>query len=55
MGRAYPLPRPPYPGRDCCAFAIWSVRAADAELILGVTGDSDEAVGAVQFMFAAAR
>jgi hypothetical protein len=39
--------------RECCAFATWSVRAADGELVLEVSGDSPEAVTAVQGMFAA--
>jgi hypothetical protein len=39
--------------RECCAFATWSVRAADGELVLEVSGDSPEAVIAVQGMFAA--
>jgi hypothetical protein len=38
--------------RECCAFATWSVRAADGELVLEVSGDSPEAITAVQAMFA---
>lgn len=41
--------------RECCAFATWSVRAADDELVLEVSGDSPEAVTAVQGMFAGLR
>jgi hypothetical protein len=39
--------------RECCAFATWSVRADAGELVLEVSGDSPEAVTAVQGMFAA--
>lgn len=39
--------------RECCAFATWSVRADGGELVLEVSGDSPEAVTAVQGMFAA--
>lgn len=37
--------------RDCCAFARWSVHARGAQLVLDVTGDSEEGVAAVQAMF----
>jgi hypothetical protein len=39
--------------RECCAFATWSVYSADGELVLEVSGDSPEAITAVQGMFAA--
>jgi hypothetical protein len=39
--------------RDCCAFATWSVRADGGEITLEVSGDGDEAVTAIQSMFAA--
>ena len=39
--------------RDCCAFATWSVRVDSTEIILEVSGDGDEAVTAIQSMFAA--
>jgi hypothetical protein len=38
--------------RECCAFATWSVRADGGGLVLEVSGDSPEAVTAVQGMFA---
>jgi hypothetical protein len=41
--------------RECCAFATWSVRAGDTELTLEISGDSEEAVAAVQSMFATLR
>jgi hypothetical protein len=41
--------------RDCCEFATWSVRAHGSELTLEVSGDSEEAVTAVQSMFTALR
>jgi hypothetical protein len=41
--------------RECCAFATWSTRAEDGELTLEISGDSEEAVAAVQSMFAALR
>jgi hypothetical protein len=37
--------------RDCCAFADWTVSAADGRAVLEVTGTSDEAIAAVQAMF----
>ena len=39
--------------RDCCAFARWSVTAADRRLTLEVSGDSEEAVAAAQALFPA--
>jgi hypothetical protein len=39
--------------RDCCAFATWSVRQAGGQVVLEVSGDSDEAAAAVRSMFAA--
>ena len=39
--------------RDCCAFATWSVRADGSEITLEISGDGDEAVTAIQSMFAA--
>ena len=39
--------------RDCCAFATWSVRADDGEILLEVSGDGESAVTAIQSMFAA--
>jgi hypothetical protein len=39
--------------RDCCAFATWSLRADGSEITLEVSGDGDEAVSAIQSMFAA--
>jgi hypothetical protein len=41
--------------RDCCAFATWSVGTASGQLTLDVTARSEEAVTAVQAMFAALR
>jgi len=37
--------------RECCGFAAWSVRPGGGQLILEVTGDSREAVTAIQAMF----
>jgi hypothetical protein len=37
--------------RDCCGFATWSVRASSGQLTLEVSGDSEEAVTAVQSLF----
>ena len=37
--------------RECCAFADWSVRSEDGEVVLEVRGESDEAIAAVQGMF----
>jgi hypothetical protein len=37
--------------RECCAFAAWSVRPSGGQLILEVTGDSQEAATAIQAMF----
>ncbi len=41
--------------RECCAFATWSVRAEGGEVTLEVSGEGQEAVTAVQSMFAALR
>jgi hypothetical protein len=41
--------------RVCCTFATWSVSRADGHVVLEVSGDSEEAVAAVQAMFAAFR
>jgi hypothetical protein len=37
--------------RECCGFATWSVRASGGQLTLEVSGDSEEAVTAVQSLF----
>jgi hypothetical protein len=39
--------------RDCCAFAVWSLDESGSEFTLDVTGDGDQAVGAVQSLFPA--
>jgi hypothetical protein len=36
--------------RECCAFADWLVRHSDGKLVLEITGDSVEAIAAVQAM-----
>jgi hypothetical protein len=36
--------------RECCAFADWSVRAGGEQVVLDVSGDSDEAIAAVHGM-----
>jgi hypothetical protein len=41
--------------RECCAFAEWAVAAEDGIAVLEVTGDSPEAVVAVQAMFGPLR
>jgi hypothetical protein len=41
--------------RECCAFADWSVRSDDGEVVLDVRGESDEAIAAVQGMFRGLR
>jgi hypothetical protein len=38
--------------RDCCGFATWSVRTSGGQVTLEVSADSEEAVTAVQSMFA---
>jgi len=37
--------------RVCCAFADWTVTAADGQVVLDVEGDGAEAVAAVRAMF----
>ena len=37
--------------RECCAFATWTIAAADGRLLLDVAGKNDSAVPAVQEMF----
>jgi hypothetical protein len=37
--------------RDCCAFADWSVRVRGEEVVLDITGASEEGIAAVQAMF----
>jgi hypothetical protein len=39
--------------RECCAFATWFVRQDGGEVVLEVSGDSEEAAGAVRSMFSA--
>jgi hypothetical protein len=41
--------------RDCCAFATWSVSRADGQVVLDVSGDSEQAAAAVQAMLAGFR
>ena len=41
--------------RECCAFAEWAVAAEDGIAVLEVTGDSPEAIDAVQAMFGPLR
>jgi hypothetical protein len=41
--------------RECCAFAAWSVRSEDGQVVLDVRGESDLAIAAVQEMFRAHR
>jgi hypothetical protein len=38
---------------DCCAFATWTVREHNGQVLVDVTGDSPEAITAVHDMFAA--
>jgi hypothetical protein len=38
--------------RDCCAFADWAVVRTGDHVVLNVTADADDAVPAVQGMFA---
>ena len=37
--------------RECCGFATWSVQRRGGELVLAVSGDSEEGIAAVQEMF----
>jgi hypothetical protein len=37
--------------RDCCAFATWSVAEAGDQVVLEVSAQGEEGVGAVQAMF----
>jgi hypothetical protein len=37
--------------RECCAFADWSVRSSDGQVVLDIRGESDVAIAAVQEMF----
>ena len=37
--------------RSCCGFADWSISSDSEQVVLEVTGDSDEAIAAVQAMF----
>jgi hypothetical protein len=41
--------------RECCAFAAWTVSAADGSVVLEISGDSAEAIAAVQSMFGSLR
>src|SRR6266699_2327987 len=41
--------------RGCCAFADWSVTATSVQILLDVSGSSEEAVAAVQAMFGRLR
>ncbi|HET7855335.1 MAG TPA: hypothetical protein VFL41_02650 [Gaiellaceae bacterium] len=41
--------------RVCCAFADWSLSGDSDRLVLEVTGNTDEAVAAVQAMFGTMR
>jgi hypothetical protein len=41
--------------RECCAFADWTVSAADGSVVLEVSGASDEAIAAVQNIFGSLR
>jgi hypothetical protein len=41
--------------RECCAFADWTVGAADGRVVLEVSGASEEAIAAVQGMFGSLR
>lgn len=36
---------------ECCAFARWTVGADDGSVVLGVSGDSAEAIAALHAMF----
>jgi hypothetical protein len=38
--------------RDCCAFATWTVSRADGQVLLDVSGDSEQAAAAVRAMLA---
>lgn len=37
--------------RECCAFADWNLSVSDGQIVLEVTGRSDEGIAAVQAMF----
>jgi hypothetical protein len=37
--------------QECCDFAEWAVSADDGEVVLNVSGSTDEGVAAVQAMF----
>lgn len=39
--------------RDCCAFATWTLRPSDTEVVLDVSAIADDAIEATQAMFAA--
>jgi hypothetical protein len=39
----------------CCAFAHWSIRASSQHVVLTISGDSPEAVAAIQGMFGGLR
>jgi hypothetical protein len=41
--------------RECCGFADWSVSEPGANVVLEVSGSSDEAIVAVQAMFGSLR
>lgn len=41
--------------RECCAFAAWSVRASVDQLTIEISGESEEAVTAVQALFSGLR
>jgi hypothetical protein len=41
--------------RECCAFADWTVSAADGSVMLEVSGASEEAIAAVQAMLGSMR
>lgn len=51
-GAAGELREPVALERECCAFATWSVRHGGGQVILEVSGDSEEAAAAVRSMFA---
>jgi hypothetical protein len=41
--------------RECCAFAAWSVRTSVDQLTVEISGESEEAVTAVQALFSGLR
>jgi hypothetical protein len=41
--------------RSCCSFADWSIHPNDNQLVLDISAQGDEAIAAVQGMFAALR